>query len=317
MTESAAANLCDRLLDWGVDTIYGFPGRHQRDPGRAARASGSSSLHPGAPRGDGRVHGLRPRQVHGQGRRLHGDLRPGRDPPAQRALRRQARPPARGGDRRADLRQALGGTSSRRSTSPASSRTSPRLRAAGQRPRDDSALHRPGDPHRAGRAHGHLRDRPRRRPGHGRGPEQPRATQGDPLRGRLSPAGLVPDEADCSGGATSSTPARGWRCWSARARWTPPRRCWRSPTLLGAGIAKALLGKAAVPDDVPSCTGSIGLLGTKPSWEMMQGCDTLLMVGSASPTASSSRRGQARGVQIDIVRAHGQHALSDGARARR
>ena len=52
---------------------------------------------------------------------------------------------------------------------------------------------------------------------------------------------------------------------------------------LGAGVAKALLGKAAVPDDVPFCTGSIGLLGTKPSWDMMQGADTLLMVGSSFP----------------------------------
>src|SRR5436190_1739696 len=54
---------------------------------------------------------------------------------------------------------------------------------------------------------------------------------------------------------------------------------------LGAGIAKALLGKAAVPDDVPFCTNSIGLLGTRPSWNLMRGCDTLLMVGSAFPYA--------------------------------
>src|SRR5205085_9820591 len=53
--------------------------------------------------------------------------------------------------------------------------------------------------------------------------------------------------------------------------------------ILGAGIAKALLGKAAIPDDLPYVTGSIGLLGTEPSWEMMTGCDTLLMVGSAFP----------------------------------
>src|SRR5512146_1882266 len=52
---------------------------------------------------------------------------------------------------------------------------------------------------------------------------------------------------------------------------------------LGAGIAKALLGKAAVPDDLPFVTGSIGLLGTKPSWDLMMSCDTLLMVGSNFP----------------------------------
>jgi pyruvate dehydrogenase (quinone) len=70
---------------------------------------------------------------------------------------------------------------------------------------------------------------------------------------------------------------------------------------LGAGVAKALLGKAAVPDDVPFCTGSIGLLGTKASWDLMQGCDTLLMIGSGFPYAEFLPPvGQARGVQIDI-----------------
>lgn len=71
--------------------------------------------------------------------------------------------------------------------------------------------------------------------------------------------------------------------------------------LLGAGIAKALLGKAAVPDDLPYVTGAIGLLGTKPSWELMENCDTLLMVGSTFPYCEFlPREGQARGVQIDI-----------------
>ena len=53
--------------------------------------------------------------------------------------------------------------------------------------------------------------------------------------------------------------------------------------LLGAGVAKALLGKAVLADELPWVTGSIGLLGTRPSWELMQGCDTLLMVGSSFP----------------------------------
>lgn len=71
--------------------------------------------------------------------------------------------------------------------------------------------------------------------------------------------------------------------------------------LLGAGIAKALLGKAAVPDDLPHVTGAIGLLGTRPSWEMMMGCDTLFMIGTSFPYAEFlPKEGQARGVQIDI-----------------
>src|SRR5207245_8338317 len=70
---------------------------------------------------------------------------------------------------------------------------------------------------------------------------------------------------------------------------------------LGAGIAKALLGKAAVPDDLPYVTGSIGLLGTQPSWQMMSHCDTLLMVGSSFPYSEYlPKEGQARGVQIDL-----------------
>ncbi len=70
---------------------------------------------------------------------------------------------------------------------------------------------------------------------------------------------------------------------------------------LGAGVAKALLGKAALPDDLPWVTGSIGLLGTEPSWDLMQDCDTLLMVGSSFPYSEFlPEEGQARGVQIDL-----------------
>ena len=70
---------------------------------------------------------------------------------------------------------------------------------------------------------------------------------------------------------------------------------------LQAGVAKALLGKAALPDDLPFVTGSIGLLGTKPSWDLMKDCDTFLMVGSAFPYSEFlPKPGDARGVQIDI-----------------
>ena len=71
--------------------------------------------------------------------------------------------------------------------------------------------------------------------------------------------------------------------------------------LLGAGVAKALLGKTAVPDDLPFVTGAIGYLGTSASNTMMEECDTLLMVGSGFPyTEYLPKPGQARGVQIDI-----------------
>jgi pyruvate dehydrogenase (quinone) len=71
--------------------------------------------------------------------------------------------------------------------------------------------------------------------------------------------------------------------------------------LLGAGVAKALLGKDVLSDELRYVTGSIGLLGTRPSYEMMMECDTLLTVGSCFPyTQFMPAFGQARGVQIDI-----------------
>ncbi|KQU68933.1 thiamine pyrophosphate-binding protein [Phycicoccus sp. Root563] len=71
--------------------------------------------------------------------------------------------------------------------------------------------------------------------------------------------------------------------------------------ILGAGVAKALLGRDVLSDDLPWVTGSIGLLGTRPSYEMMADCDTLLTIGSNFPyTQFMPAFGQARAVQIDI-----------------
>jgi pyruvate dehydrogenase (quinone) len=66
-------------------------------------------------------------------------------------------------------------------------------------------------------------------------------------------------------------------------------------------VAKALLGKDVLPDDLPFVTGSIGLLGTRPSYELMRDCDTLLMIGSSFPYSQYLPEfGKARAVQIDI-----------------
>ncbi|MGW8948906.1 thiamine pyrophosphate-requiring protein [Streptomyces sp. NPDC055709] len=71
--------------------------------------------------------------------------------------------------------------------------------------------------------------------------------------------------------------------------------------VLGAGVAKALLGKDVLPDDLPYVTGAIGLLGTRPSYELMRDCDTLLVIGSSFPYSQFLPEfGQARAVQIDI-----------------
>ncbi len=71
--------------------------------------------------------------------------------------------------------------------------------------------------------------------------------------------------------------------------------------LLGAGVAKALLGKDVLPDDLPYVTGSIGLLGTRPSYELMRDCDTLLTIGSNFPYSQFMPDfDQARAIQVDI-----------------
>jgi pyruvate dehydrogenase (quinone) len=70
---------------------------------------------------------------------------------------------------------------------------------------------------------------------------------------------------------------------------------------LGAGVAKALLGKAVLPDDLPFVTGAIGLLGTRPSFDLMNDCDTLLMIGTGFPWSEFlPKDGAVRAVQIDI-----------------
>src|SRR5690242_7317951 len=71
--------------------------------------------------------------------------------------------------------------------------------------------------------------------------------------------------------------------------------------VLGAGVAKALLGKDVLSDELPFVTGSVGLLGTRPSYEMLRDCDTLLIVGSSFPyTQFLPEFGKARAVQVDL-----------------
>ena len=82
--------------------------------------------------------------------------------------------------------------------------------------------------------------------------------------------------------------------------WPPSFRCAVCDRLQ-AGCAKALLGKAVLPDDLPWVTGTIGLLGSKPSSDMMDDCDTLLMIGTGFPWSEFlPKAGKVRAVQIDI-----------------
>ena len=227
---------------------------------------------------------------------------PGRHPPAQRPLRRQARPPAGDGDRRPAGAISLG------AQLPAGGR--PGLAVQGRRERvrpegdDARAGHPPDRPRGADRprhALGDVRDRPQRRPGGGRRGAAARARRRllrrpgaeaarRPARARPRPRGR---------GAQRRRARRDPRR-PGRARGRRPRSS-ELAELLGAGVAKALNGRDVLPDDLPYVTGSIGLLGTKPSDVMMQGCDTLLMVGSSFPYSEwLPEPGQARGVQIDI-----------------
>lgn len=112
---------------------------------------------------------------------------------------------------------------------------------------------------------------------------------------------IVPEDGDLSKAAEIlSAGKKVAMLVGASARGTAPLLI-EIATLLGAGVAKALLGKDVLPDDLPFVTGAIGLLGTEPSWDLMQGCDTLLMIGTGFPWSEFlPKDGAARAVQIDI-----------------
>ena len=133
---------------------------------RSRRADDQPAVHPVPARGDERLPGRRLRQVQRPARRVHGHVGPGRDPPAQRPVRRQARPRAGRGDRRPDQphrhgRQLPAGG---RPAQPVQGRRQ-RLRADGDRPGAAAQRPRPGDPDRDGPARADGDDHPQRRPG--------------------------------------------------------------------------------------------------------------------------------------------------------
>ena len=158
-----------------------------------------------------------------------------------------------------------------------------RLRADGHRARAAAQRARPGHPHRAGRAAPDRDHHPVRRAGARVLPADPRVQDGalqprHRLAGHRSPTTTRrPVPPSCS------TPAARSRSWSGPGPAEPAAEVEQVADLLGAGVAKALLGKDVLSDDLPYVTGSIGLLGTRPSYEMMRDCDTLLTVGSSFP----------------------------------
>jgi len=111
----------------------------------------------------------------------------------------------------------------------------------------------------------------------------------------------LPDEAELRRAAEILNAGRKVAILAGRGALTAGNELEQSAERLGAPIVKALLGKAAVPDDSPYTTGSIGLLGTRPSQEALEECDTLLMVGTSFPYIEfMPKPGQARAVQIEL-----------------
>jgi pyruvate dehydrogenase (quinone) len=115
------------------------------------------------------------------------------------------------------------------------------------------------------------------------------------------PPRVVPAEEDLRRAADVLNAGKKVAMLIGRGAATAAEEVVRAADLLGAGVAKALLGKTVLDDDLPFVTGAIGLLGTKPSWELMSECDTLFMVGSSFPYPEFlPEPGKARGVQIEI-----------------
>ena len=321
MAELVADFLLSRLREWGVHRIYGYPGRRdQRDPGRARPREGRPGVHPGAPRGDGRVHGLRPREVDrarsasawpppgpGAIHLLNGLYDAKLDHQPVVAIVGQQAQAALGGNyqQEVDLQTLFKDVAHEyvhMATEPGQIRhlvdRAVRI-ALDQRtvtciivPNDlgsMKAVEQP--PHEHGTIHSSV--------------------------GYSRPV-VVPADEDLQRAAEVLNAGEKVAMLVGQGALHASDEVVEVAELLGAGVAKALLGKAALPDDLPFVTGSIGLLGTKPSWDLMQGCDTLLMVGSSFPYSEFlPQEGKARGVQIDLDGAHGRDPLPDGGQPRR
>ena len=285
MTTTVADRLLERLREWGVEQVFGYPGDGINGiVGAFSRADDQPRFIQARHEEMAAFAGRRLREVQRPSRRLHGHVRARGDPPAQRAVRRQARPRAGGGDRRPDQphrdgRQLPAGG---RPPQPVQGRRQ-RLRADGDRARAAPQRARPRPPDRHEPTRPDRDHHPERRAGAGVRAAHARVQDGavEP-RDRAGPASWADDEAVRAaaellnaGSKVAMLVGQGARGAAAELE--------QVADLLGAGVAKALLGKDVLSDELPFVTGSIGLLGTRPSYEMMEDCDTLLTVGSNFP----------------------------------
>ena len=144
--------------------------------------------------------------------------------------------------------------------------------AAGDSARAGAASDRPRHAHRASRAQGHLHHPPERSAGAGRGRRRRRASMARCIPASVyASASVIPEERDLRRAADVLNAGKKVAMLVGAGALHATDEVIAVAEKLGAGVAKALLGKAAVPDDLPFVTGSIGLLGTKPSWDMMTG----------------------------------------------
>ena len=266
MARIASDALIERLADWGVDTVSGCPGTASTGSWKPCGGIRTRSLRARPPRGSRRLHGHGARQGDREGRGVPGHVGAGRHSPAQRPVRRQARPHAGAGYHRhagnVDPRHRIPAGSRARQAVRGRDRVRPDDLQPGQLPRSSISPSGPPTPAAASRT-SRCRTTSRWRT------RMP--TRGSTLPGRraedfggvLSPPGR-PSEENLQRRPTSSTRARRSPSWPGRGAARAGGLLTLAETL-AAPIVKTLPGKATVPDDSPYTTGGIGLLGTRPS----------------------------------------------------
>ena len=312
-TDTVADYLLERLRDWGVDKVFALPRRrHQRHPRRLGPGGQPARVHPGPARGDGRVRGRRLRQVHRPARRLHGHLRARAPSTCSTACTTPSSttcPSSRSSARPAAPRWAA--PTSRKSTCSACSRTSPATTCRWSPFPSScptcwtgpSGSRWPSAPRPRSSSPPTCRSSTYSAPTHAfkMVPVQPRHRLAHRRRRTTTPS---PRAAEMLNAGSKVAILAGQGARGARAELE------QVADLLGAGVAKPLLGKDVLSDELPYVTGSIGLLGTRPSYEMMRDCDTLLTVGSSFPyTQFLPEFDQARGGADRHRRQVHRHAL--------
>ena len=287
MAETVGDHVLARLREWGVEQVFGYPGDGINGMlGAFGTRRRPAALHPGPARGDGGVRGRRVRQVlrHAPASawppraRVRSTCSTGSTTPSSttcRSSRSSGRPTAARWAAPTSRRSTCWPVQGRGQRVPRQRSPCPQqlpnvldraIRTALAR-RAPTAVIIPSDVQEldvlARPAHAFKRC-PRARPS-------------------TLAATLSPDDRGSSGPPRSSTPASKVAILVGQGARGAAAEVEQVADLLGAGVAKALLGKDVLPDDLPFVTGSIGLLGTRPSYELMRDCDTLLIVGSNFP----------------------------------